>query len=183
MDRTPKPGECYRHFKNKLYQIITVAAHSETGEPMVVYQALYGSFGTYVRPLAMFVSEVDHQKYPEAAQKYRFERVELREGDAGDSMTTDPEGGRGAAAGQVHDSETEVPSISNNNLLAFLDAGTYHEKLEVLKARRGKFSDEEITAVCEALDIGAGAGDSDAQYRAAENFLTMQTKYDGARLR
>ena len=67
----------YRHFKGNLYLVENIAIHSETKEKMVVYRGLYEDNLLYVRPLEMFLSEVDKNKYPDVIQKYRFEKINL----------------------------------------------------------------------------------------------------------
>ena len=67
----------YRHFKGNHYIVEEVAKHSEDLSEYVVYRQLYGDGGLYIRPIEMFLSEVDHEKYPDIQQKWRFEEAEL----------------------------------------------------------------------------------------------------------
>lgn len=86
MTRTFHIGDIVRHFKRELvspegneylYKIIAFAQHSETGEKLVIYQGLYYPYKTCARPYDMFISEVDHEKYPDIKQQYRFEVIEV----------------------------------------------------------------------------------------------------------
>ena len=67
----------YRHFKGDYYIVEGIGIHSETKEKMVIYRHLYGDGSLCVRPLNMFLEEVDHEKYPNVEQKYRFELQEI----------------------------------------------------------------------------------------------------------
>ena len=85
MSRKIQIGGAYRHFKGFTAKIITIATHTETGESLVVYECSGKAVnsdhknGIYARPLEMFLSEVDREKYPDVKQKYRFELIEERE--------------------------------------------------------------------------------------------------------
>lgn len=85
-DRDIQTGDIVQHFKREwvsadtseyLYKVLAFASHTETGEKLVIYQGLYAPFKICARPYAMFMSEVDREKYPEIKQQYRFEKVQI----------------------------------------------------------------------------------------------------------
>ena len=73
-----KINRVYKHFKGDYYLVVDIAKHSETTEDYVIYRRLYDDGSLWIRPKDMFLSEVDHEKYPDVKQKYRFELQEIK---------------------------------------------------------------------------------------------------------
>lgn len=198
MRPNPKPQEMYRHFKGNIYQIRCLAKHSETGEMMVVYQAMYDTFQIYVRPLAMFMEEVDRTKYPDAKQKYRFELLQDMDDispttEAPDYRQTDDRLAQTEEARQTEiPAQTEVPMQTAESeeqvnidplVMEFLDADTYEQRLNILAALRHRVTDDMINTMAVAVDLEIKDGDVEERYEELKNCLLTFEKYECNRLR
>lgn len=182
MQRIPRTGEIYRHFKNKLYQIVAVATHSETKEQLVIYQALYGDYQVYARPLEMFVSEVDHVKYPEVQQKYRFERVER------EKLTPVKEAMQQEAAARPEETmqqeaDPQSEDAVNPKLMAFFDAEDLEEKYNILISMRDEVNDHLINSMAVALDVVIPEGETSDRYEQLKHCIRTKQRYETTRLR
>lgn len=178
MEKTPGPGEIYRHFKNKLYQVIAVADHTETGEKLVIYQALYGTYGIFARPLAMFTGKTDREKYPDAKQEYRFVRVEPASlSDEG--SVEEPDGEKTQEAGRE---SGETPAL-DPLILSFVEAADVDVKLEILSAAAERIGQKDVDALCESLDLPRRTEDIKEQVRCIRQYLETRKKFDSRRLR
>ena len=197
MRSIPRQGELYRHFKNKMYQIVAVATHSETREQLVIYQALYGSYKVYARPLSMFMSEVDHEKYPDVEQKYRFEQVILPE-EPQETITPQetvmPElesqemvMPQAPVPQPVFEQEQpiEMPSApADDKMMAFFDADSWEEKYNILVSMRDSINDIMIDCMAASLDTVIDEGPMEKRYDALKATVQTRQKYEiASRLR
>ena len=209
MRPNPKPQEMYRHFKGDIYQIRCLARHSETGEMMVVYQAMYDTFQIYVRPLDMFMEEVDRIKYPGAKQRYRFELLQ----DMDDTSLSDrthnyvsfehsEQSEVTAQADMSERTETSAQSITpvqtedsvrtaeseeqvniDPLVMDFLDADTYEQRLNILAALRDRVTDDMINTMAVAVDLEIKDGSIEERYEELKRCLLTFEKYECNRLR
>ena len=195
----PLPGEKYLHFKNKLYQVIAVAKHSETMEPYVVYQALYGDFGVYIRPYDMFVSEVDQEKYPEVTQKYRFAYVDHTKNE---TLRTERAEHKKIPVNQNVEQQENVPDVTaavstaelqeqnmiqresdveeqiNPWLLRFLDTDTMEEKYQIVCDIKNDITDRLIDDLAVAVDVVIPEGKLSDRYEQLKYCIRTRQKYE-----
>lgn len=184
--REVRQGQFYRHFKDRLYQIVAVAEHSETGERMVVYQALYGDYRVFVRPYEMFVSEVDHEKYPDVSQRYRFELVEFTKEESFVKESAKETG----YAWQAEDAKetgyvrrTEDRDAVDPVLLEFLDAETLEEKMHILAYNRNRMTEALLNSIAISLDLVVEKKGIQEKYDEIMNCLGTMERFECNRLR
>lgn len=202
MSQIPKSREIYRHFKGSLYQVLELAEHSETGEQLVIYQALYGDFKIYARPLQSFIEKLDKEKYPDAAQTFRFElqtgEIEASEKDALKEEVAPKDASEVEApqkdAGNALEETPEVPKEESDDVgapeyqldaqvLEFLDADSYEEKLNILVGLRHRITDEMITTMAIACDVEVLEGSLEERFLSLKNCLLTKEKYECERPR
>lgn len=187
MREIPKCGEFYRHFKNKMYQIVAIASHSENGEKLVIYQALYGDFGVYARPLEMFMSEVDHEKYPQVAQKYRFERVKNA---CEETLPVDDKTKEESIVDEAQTIKFEEPVTDKvgtltleEKMMDFFDTEDYEIRNNILVSMRDEMTDLLIDNLAVALDVVIPEGELPQRYEQLKNCLRTKQKYESERIR
>ena len=197
MRQNPKPQEIYRHFKGNIYQIITIARHSETGIKMVVYQQLYAPYEVYVRPLEMFMSKIDTKKYPNEKQTYRFEKIDISGEEKVDvpketsSETLNRVLSKGKSEEEPQQSETlETENAENESdfeldpgIAEFLDAESDEKKLQILSKLHSRITDAMIDTIAVSLDTEIKEGDIERRYSELKNCLLTMERFECNRLR
>ncbi len=183
MRSNPQPQEVYRHFNGNLYQIVTLAEHSESGETMVIYQALYGDYRAYARPLEMFMEPVDRNKYPEVLQEYRFELQNLQ-GEAAEQVKTEQ-----IEIEQEETKQLEKEQVEDNEniegvdplVMEFLGADTCEQRLRILAGLHHRIDDHMITTMAVAIDVEIEDGDTEDRFEQLRHCLLTMRRFESNR--
>ncbi len=188
----PQANEIYKHFKGNLYKVITIAIHSETEEEMVVYQALYGDYKIYVRPLCSFTSPVDKVKYPDVTQEMRFELVSPASSVAEPlspakeaekepaTMVAEVPGDGGSAECAGPEEMVELHPLVEQ----FIDADSVDERRSILEALRPMITQDQITIMATIMDIEIDEKlDVNERYRQLHVCLDTKSRFETLRLR
>lgn len=191
MREIPKPGQIYRHFKGHLYQIVTIARHSETLEALVIYQALYGDFQVYARPLHMFMSELDREKYSDVKQRERFELVRTANEITMEEMQEPVQTSQVVNEIIAEPAQETAPQPEVNpqaaqldaGLEEFLDADSFEERLRIFTGMQHRLTDDMINIMAISLDTEVSEGELGDRIASLKNFLLMQVKYECNRIR
>lgn len=182
-----RPGQIVKHFKKGLYQIVTIAQHSETGEKMVVYQALYPPFKNYVRPYESFVEKVDAQKYPDVRQAFRFQEVtdfnEIENLTHAENKNNKQESNKQEAKKEEMFEKNHELEVLNPVLMEFLEASSLHEKLHVLQLHRKNIDKNCIRDMAVSLDIIIEDNDLEKQYQELVGCINTMKRFEVGRLR
>mgnify|MGYP005857955141 FL=1 len=208
--KTVNAGEFYKHFKGQLYQVRALAENSEDNTPMVVYQAMYTPFKIWVRPLSTFLEKLDKEKYPDAAQEYRFERIILDDRQNTEAAEPDIVQSEKSAAvtNTIHPEEAITVSdeeitdallsgqverklsgkISDNQLAAkglmiFLDAENYHDKRHIFSSLEPYLNDTMLNNIAVTLDLVLDEGSKEQHFETILNCLETHEHYECNRLR
>lgn len=181
----PETNGIYRHFKGNLYKVLTVATHTETGEKMVVYQALYGSYDVFCRPLDMFLSKVDRDKYPDAKQEYRFEKVEeildvtrMNTEETAENLPVREEKEEIPVPGEEDFDDDEGEFTGDPRVMEFLEAETAGERKEILKNLHDVITEDMIYTFALAMDVVIDEGSLEERYEQLMTCLNTIDKYE-----
>lgn len=182
----PLPEDIYRHFKGGLYQIVTTAIHSETGESLIIYRSLYGDYKTYARPLSNFTEELDIKKYPEAVTKYRFTKV-----DRSSLIKKAGEDKAGTASaisvtGAEETSHISEKASSGNHgeknsalFMEFLDETDFNKKRNILRAMSETVTEGMLNNMAASLDLVLNGVSKDADIKEIDDYLGARIHFDG----
>ena len=208
--KTVNAGEFYKHFKGQLYQVRALAENSKDITPMVVYQPMYAPFKIWVRPLSTFLEKLDKEKYPDAAQEYRFERIILDDRQNTEAAEPDIVQSEKSAAvtNTIHPEEAITVSdeeitdallsgqverklsgkISDNQLAAkglmiFLDAENYHDKRHIFSSLEPYLNDTMLNNIAVTLDLVLDEGSKEQHFETILNCLETHEHYECNRLR